>query len=90
MGKNNSTEKQLSITKICTKCIISGIWGFVIFLLTIIVSKYVGFLIHSFPNADLYGEDYLLAMIGFVLMFLIKFLEQFKNTESEYKKSKVE
>ena len=58
----------------------SGILGFVSFFIVLIAAKYLGYLIGSYDNFQIDFEDALLSILGFVLVFLIRFLENFKET----------
>ena len=81
--KSNLTNSKFFTSKNYSKCILGGIGGFIAFLVTIMAAKFLGSVFHSIPSAKLESGDFLLAMIGFVLVFLIKFLEQFGKTEKE-------
>lgn len=56
----------------------NGIAGFVIFFSILLFTKLLGSMIGAQYKFNLAVEDILLSVIGFVLLFLIKFLENFK------------
>ena len=56
----------------------AGLFGFTLFFTTIFISKYIGYIV---KNADMFYvdlNDVVLSLLGFVLLWLIKFLENFK------------
>lgn len=58
-----------------------GLWGFLIFFVLLLMVKYLGYFIGS-QNEFLVDEtDLILSMVGFILVFLIRFLENFKEKE---------
>ena len=59
--------------------ILSGILGFVSFFIVLAAAKYLGSLIGTSGSFQIEGEDFLLSLMGFVFVFLIKFLENFKE-----------
>jgi len=63
------------------KPIFSGLWGFAFFLLMLISLKYLGSVIGPMKNFKMDFEDVLFSLIGFLLIFLIKLLENIKGVE---------
>ncbi|MCL5030356.1 MAG: hypothetical protein M1480_15200 [Bacteroidetes bacterium] len=57
----------------------SGVFGFISFFLVLITAKYLGYLIGSHDSFQIDSDDFLLSILGFILVFLIKFLENFKE-----------
>ncbi len=57
----------------------SGLFGFSSFFVVLIISKYLGYLIGSMGVFKVDLEDVTLSLLGFVLVFLIRFLENFKE-----------
>lgn len=57
----------------------SGIGGFIVFFLVLAVSKMLGYLAGSVNTWEIDSSDILLSLLGFFLLFLIKFLENFKE-----------
>lgn len=56
----------------------AGLFGFASFFTTVIVAKYLGSFIQGLEYS-IEVEDVYLASIGFILVFLIKILENFKK-----------
>jgi len=61
----------------------NGVLGFIAFLLVLIATKYLSYLIGSQPIFKIDGEDLLLSLIGFVLFFLIRVLENFQKEHQQ-------
>jgi|GEM_PF-813242 len=59
----------------------AGLFGFAMFFTTIFVSKYIGYLVKNSPEFYIDINDVVLSLLGFVLLWLIKFLENFKAAE---------
>lgn len=59
----------------------AGLIGFSMFFTAVIAAKYVGHLIHSEEFFSVDYQDALISLVGFVLVFLIRFLENFKKDE---------
>lgn len=59
-----------------------GIFGFISFFMVLVAAKYMGYLIGTHNSFEIDFEDALLSMLGFVLVFLIKFLENLKEKSS--------
>ncbi len=57
----------------------AGLFGFSIFFTVLIFTKYLGFLIGTQPTFEMSMEDVYFSSIGFLLMALIKFLEEIKE-----------
>lgn len=58
-----------------------GIFGFAAFFGLLSGIKYLSFLIGNRPKFNLDITDVTLSLLGFVLVFLIKFLENFQEKE---------
>ena len=56
-----------------------GIFGFAVFLFVILIMKIMKSAIDSAQKIVFENEDVILAMIGFVLLFLIAFLKNFQQ-----------
>ena len=57
----------------------SGIGGFIAFFVVLAVSKLLGYFTGSIKTWNIESSDILLSLLGFILLFLIKFLENFKQ-----------
>ncbi len=57
----------------------SGLFGFSLFFTVLIFTKYLGFLIGTQQTFSMNMDDVLLSSIGFLLMALIKLLEEIKS-----------
>ncbi len=60
----------------------SGLFGFSIFITILIIVKLFSYAIGSYDYVTIEITDIELSFIGFVLLFLIRFLENFKEQES--------
>ncbi len=67
----------------------SGIFGLISFLAVLIAAKYLGFLFGSVDIFKLELEDLYLSLIGFGLVFLIKFLENYGKLHPESNKESI-
>ncbi len=59
----------------------SGILGFAAFFIVLTAAKYLGSLLRTSGSFKIDGEDFLLSLMGFILVFLIKFLENFSRSD---------
>ncbi|MCF8262274.1 MAG: hypothetical protein K9J12_15985 [Melioribacteraceae bacterium] len=57
----------------------AGLGGFLLFLAVIMFTKLIGYWVTGAESIDITFTDILLGFIGFILMFLMKFLEKFKK-----------
>ncbi len=57
----------------------SGLGGFATFFSVLLFTKFFAYLIGAQDTFEIDFGDILLSSIGFVLMFLIKFLENFRD-----------
>ncbi len=60
----------------------SGILGFISFFVVLSTAKYFGWLLGTTMSFEIDGEDMMLSSMGFILVFLIKFLENFNEKTS--------
>lgn len=60
----------------------AGVFGFIAFFCILIVTKFFSYLIGSHETLALDWNDAFLSSIGFILVFLIRFLENFKEEGS--------
>lgn len=74
LGTTKSTFNKLVLYPIR-----SGLFGFILFLIVLVITKFLGRLIGTAPKVTIDAEDFLLSVIGFVMFFLIKFLENFSS-----------
>jgi hypothetical protein len=65
------------------KPIKAGILGFTSFLVVLILTKLISVIIGTVTSFQLEMDDILLSSIGFILLFLIRFLENFRDQETE-------
>ncbi len=61
------------------QAIIAGFWGYVLFLGILFITKIVSTLIQTEVGVIYETTDFILPIIGFLLLFLIKILENYKN-----------
>ncbi len=60
----------------------AGVFGFIAFFCILIVTKFFSYLIGSHDTLALDWNDAFLSSIGFILVFLIRFLENFNQEGS--------
>jgi hypothetical protein len=60
----------------------SGLFGFAIFITILIIVKLFSYTIGSYDYFSLEISDVQLSLVGFVLLFLIRFLENFKEQDN--------
>lgn len=61
---------------------VAGLFGFLSFLSILIVTKFFSYLIGTYDYLIIEMDDVFLSSIGFVLVFLIRFLKNFKEEDS--------
>jgi hypothetical protein len=66
---------------------LEGVLGFAAFLCVTICAKYAGFLLGTQNSFNIDINDVELSLLGFVLVFLIKFLKNFSDEDSPQNKS---
>ena len=81
--KNESDRtSSFSVKNHLVEPIKSGLFGFSIFITILIIVKLFSYTIGSYDYFAIEITDVELSFIGFVLLFLIRFLENFKEKES--------
>jgi uncharacterized membrane protein len=80
-SKISSIKKTTSIQNYFTEPLKSGLLGFIIFMAIFILVKLISYLIGTYELFEIEITDVELSLIGFVLFFLIRFLENFKERE---------
>lgn len=65
------------------KPIKSGFLGFASFLIVLLITKFISYVIGTIDQFNFELDDLILSSIGFVLLFLIRFLENFSEKETE-------
>lgn len=75
------TEKQrrFDLTNFLLRPFLAGILGFVIFLVVLSLTKYLGSVLTTDIVFRVESNDFFLAAIGFVLMSLIEILKNFRQ-----------
>jgi hypothetical protein len=63
------------------KPVVSGIFGFTLFLIVILISKFIEFEIGAFASFQIEVSDLYLSFLGFLFLFLINLL---KNIQKNY------
>jgi hypothetical protein len=58
---------------------VAGIMGYILFLGILLLTKFVSSIMQTDSNFITESTDFILPVIGFVLLFLIKFLENYKE-----------
>jgi hypothetical protein len=60
----------------------AGLVGFISFYFILIITKFLSYILGTHDSMALEWDDALLSSIGFILVFLIRFLENFKEEGS--------
>lgn len=81
-AESASTKKNSLLMNYVINPIKSGIFGFSAFFSILLVTKLFSYWIGTYDEFAIDLDDVLLSVIGFILVFLIKFLENFKQEES--------
>jgi len=63
----------------------AGLFGFALFFTTIFISKYIGYVVKSANEFYIDMNDVILSLLGFVLLWLLKFLENFNQRAQKNK-----
>ena len=83
---NSAVDKKATGSRLIVNYIInpikSGIFGFSAFFSILLITKLFSYWIGTYDEFAIDLDDVLLSVIGFILVFLIKFLENFKQEES--------
>ncbi|HED37084.1 MAG TPA: hypothetical protein ENI76_02395 [Ignavibacteria bacterium] len=61
---------------------LSGLWGFTIFFSTLLVAKGLGVLVGSIQHFNVELADVEMSLLGFVFLFLIRFLKNYLPKDS--------
>lgn len=59
---------------------LAGLYGYAIFFTVLLLCKWIGCMIDSSNGFNVAVEDLLIAIIGFVLLFVIRLLENFQKS----------
>ncbi len=78
-NEDSKEKSQSFVSNYFIQPFISGILGFISFFIVLISSKYLGYLVGSTKTFQIDFKDALLSLLGFVLVFLIRFLENFNE-----------
>ncbi len=78
---NERTENLSLIKRYLLYPFLYGFYGFSSFFTTLLIAKTIGYLWGSINNFYIETDDIYLSLIGYVLVFLIRFLENFKEEE---------
>jgi hypothetical protein len=73
-------EKKTGFGNVIRKSVFAGLGGYLLFLTILLFTKFISMLIQ--PKGTVTGietADFILPVIGFFLLFLIKLLENFKE-----------
>ena len=72
-------KKNSPIKNFIIKPLFAGLYGYAIFFTVIIVCKATGCYVGTVNQFMIDSDDLLLALIGFVLMFMIRFMGNFSR-----------
>jgi len=77
--KENKISFNEPFRKYIFKPLASGILGYLGFFTILIISKYLGYLIGNRPSFQVDITDFLLSLLGFTFLFIVKFKENVKG-----------
>ncbi len=77
--KTKSTETKNTFKNFFVLPFSNGVFGFALFFTILLLTKFIAFGIGSIPKFIIDMDDVVLSLIGFVLMGLIKLLENFQK-----------
>jgi len=78
---DNAEPEKAPVMLNIKKSIIAGIWGYFIFLFILLATKIFTVLIQTSGQLKVEFTDFTLPVIGFVLLSLVKFIENFRDSE---------
>jgi hypothetical protein len=84
-GRNkygNRTNLFYAVKDYVLSPLVAGLFGFFAFFCILIVTKFFSYIIGTYENVALDWDDAFLSSIGFILVFLIRFLENFNEEGS--------
>ncbi len=79
---DNAKTEKVSVILNIKKSIIVGVGGYFLFLFILFVTKIVSVLIQTSGQLKVEFNDFIISIIGFILLSLIKFLENFRDRET--------
>lgn len=74
--------KKVTVKVNIKKALLAGIGGYFLFLFILLVTKSISVFVQSSGNMQFELADFILPVIGFILLSLIKFLENFRDSET--------
>jgi hypothetical protein len=74
-----TSKVRLKILSSIGNSLLAGFWGYLLFLTILFFTKIIARFVQDERAFTFEVEDFILPIIGFVLMFLIRFLENFKE-----------
>ncbi|MCF6269014.1 MAG: hypothetical protein L3J41_04835 [Melioribacteraceae bacterium] len=83
MERDNVVEERVKVSVMLNikKSLLAGIGGYFLFLFILLATKSISVFIQASEELQLEPTDFILPFIGFILLSLIKFLENFKDSE---------
>lgn len=85
-GAKTTRQEKLSFIGIVKQFVFnpvkSGLIGFTAFFSILLLTKFFSYLIGTYDEFAVDIDDVFLSIIGFILVFLIRFLENFKQAET--------
>ncbi len=78
-GTVTEKPRRFDLTNFLLRPFLAGMLGFVIFLVVLSLTKYLGSLLTTDLVFKIESNDFLLAAIGFVLLSLIEVLKNFRQ-----------
>lgn len=74
-----TSEVRPKIMSVLANSLLAGFWGYLLFLTILFFTKFVARFIQEPSVFEFEVADFILPIIGFFLLFLIRFLEKFKE-----------
>ena len=83
---NDKTNSFLFLSNYFVMPLRSGLRGFIVSFSFLEIAKLISYLFGSIHQFSLYINDIILPLLGFLLVFMIKFLENFNSEPSKINK----
>ena len=79
---DNTEKEKVRVILNIKKSIIAGIGGYFLFLFILLATKSISVFIQTTGELQIELTDFILPIIGFILLSLIRFLENFRDSET--------
>ena len=81
---DNMEKEKVPVLLNIKKSIIAGIGGYFLFLFILLATKSISVFIQTTGELQIELTDFILPVIGFILLSLIRFLENFRDSATIY------